>query len=95
MVARQRMTAQITGRVQGVGFRWWIRSRADELALTGWVTNDPDERTVSVLAEGDPDDLDELERQLWRGPSGARVDRVDAERGPASGEYARFEIGRR
>jgi acylphosphatase len=92
---RQRMTAQVTGRVQGVGFRWWIRSRADELHLTGWVMNDADERQVAVVAEGDPDDLDELERQLWRGPGSAQVDRVDAERGPASGQYVRFEIGRR
>jgi acylphosphatase len=95
MPARERMTAHVSGRVQGVGYRWWVRSRADELSLTGWVTNDMDERVVSVVAEGAPDHLDELERQLWRGPSGARVDRVDAERGPASGEYLRFEIGRR
>jgi acylphosphatase len=89
------MTAQVTGRVQGVGFRWWIRSRADELHLTGWATNDADERQVTVVAEGDADDLDELEGQLWNGPSAAHVERVDAERGPASGEYVRFEIGRR
>jgi acylphosphatase len=91
----QRMTAQVTGRVQGVGFRWWIRSRADALNLTGWAMNDADERVVAVVAEGDPDDLDELERHLWRGPSGARVEAVQVERGPASGEYQRFEIGRR
>ena len=89
------MTAHVTGRVQGVGFRWWIRSRADQLNLTGWVVNDADERVVAVLAEGDPVDLDELERHLWQGPSGARVEQVAVERGPASGEYQRFEIGRR
>ena len=50
--------------------------------------NDADERLVAVVAEGAPDDLDELERRLWQGPSGARVERVDAERGPASGKYA-------
>ncbi len=65
---RQRMTAQVTGRVQGVGFRWWIRSRAAELNLTGWVMNDADERQVTVVAEGAMDDLDELERQLSHGP---------------------------
>jgi acylphosphatase len=95
MADRERMTAQVSGRVQGVGFRWWIRSRADELGLTGWVTNDADERLLAVVAEGDPNNLDELERQLWRGPSAARVERVDVERGPASGEYLRFDIGRR
>jgi acylphosphatase len=95
MADRERMTAQIVGRVQGVGFRWWIRSRADELSLTGWVMNDNDERVVAVVAEGDPDDLDELEQHLWHGPSGARVEHVQVERGPASGEYRRFDIGRR
>ena len=95
MADRQRMTAQVIGRVQGVGFRWWVRSCADRLNLTGWVTNDADERTVALLAEGAADDLDELERRLWQGPSGAHVERVDTERGPASGEYQRFEIGRR
>jgi acylphosphatase len=89
------MTARVSGHVQGVGFRWWIRSRANELGLTGWVMNDADERQVAVVAEGDANHLDELERQLWSGPSGARVVRVDVERGPASGEYLRFEIGRR
>ena len=48
------MTAQVSGRVQGVGFRWWIRSRADALNLTGWVMNDADERLVAVVAEGAP-----------------------------------------
>jgi acylphosphatase len=95
MAERQRLIAQVAGRVQGVGFRWWIRSRASELNLTGWVMNDADERVVAVVAEGDPDNLDELERQLWRGPRGAHVERVEAERSPASGEYVRFEIGRR
>ena len=95
MGERQRLTAQVTGRVQGVGFRWWIRSRAAELNLTGWVMNDDDERVVALVAEGEAANLDALERQLWRGPTGARVEEVDAERGPASGEYARFEIGRR
>ena len=95
MADRERMTAQVSGQVQGVGFRWWVRSRADALRLTGWVKNDADERVLSVVAEGAPHDLDELERQLWRGPSGARVEQVNVERSPASGEYARFEIGRR
>ena len=70
-------------------------ARAAELNLTGWVMNGDDERVVALVAEGEAENLDVLERQLWRGPSGARVDQVAAERGPASGEYARFEIGRR
>jgi acylphosphatase len=91
----QRMTARVAGRVQGVGFRWWVRSRAAELGLTGWVMNSDDERGVELVAEGDPERLDALERMLWHGPRSARVELVEAEREPASGEFTRFEIGRR
>jgi acylphosphatase len=94
MREEERMTAHIVGYVQGVGFRWWIRARAERLGLTGWVMNENDERGVAVVAEGAPDRLDELERLLWKGPGAARVDQVDAAREPASGEFQRFEIGR-
>jgi acylphosphatase len=47
-----RLTAWVHGRVQGVGFRWWVRSRALELGLVGWATNLPDGR-VEVVAEGE------------------------------------------
>jgi acylphosphatase len=89
------MTARVTGRVQGVGFRYWVRSRAQGLGLTGWVQNDSDERSVTLLAEGPPDRLDELERLLRIGPSSARVEEVAAEREPASGAFERFEISPR
>lgn len=46
-----RLTAVVSGRVQGVGFRWWTRSRALELGLVGTATNLPDGR-VEVVAEG-------------------------------------------
>lgn len=46
-----RLTAWAVGHVQGVGFRWWTRARADELGLTGSVTNLPDGR-VEIVAEG-------------------------------------------
>ena len=89
------MTVRVTGRVQGVGFRWWARTRAQGLGLTGWVKNDPDERSVTLLAEGPADRLDELERLLRIGPSSARVEEVDARREPASGSFERFEISPR
>lgn len=88
------MEVRITGRVQGVGFRWWARSRADALGLTGWVMNEDDERTVSVVAEGPPASLDIFERQLREGPPSARVEDVMVRREPASGRFARFEITR-
>ena len=49
-----RLTAWIRGRVQGVGFRWWVRSRALELGLAGWAENLADTR-VKVVAEGSKD----------------------------------------
>lgn len=90
----ERLTARITGRVQGVGFRWWVRRHAEELGLLGWVMNGDDERSVEVVAEGPAPALAQLERLLGAGPSGARVESVDAHRGPASGQFDRFGIVR-
>jgi acylphosphatase len=90
----QRLSATVVGRVQGVGFRWWVRSAADRLDLTGWVMNHPDERSVELVAEGPIAALDELERLLREGPPGSLVDRVEASRSPASGSYGRFQITR-
>lgn len=88
------MTARVTGRVQGVGYRWWVRRQAEALALTGWVMNANSERAVELVAEGSVAALDELERRLWQGPDGARVDAIEARRSPASGEFDRFGIVR-
>jgi acylphosphatase len=88
------MTAHVTGRVQGVGFRWWARRQAEALGLVGWVMNGDDERSVDLVAEGRPEALDALERRLRAGPDSARVEQVDARRSPASGEFDRFGIVR-
>ena len=87
-----RMTARITGHVQGVGFRWWTRRQALALGLRGWVMNANEERAVDVVAEGKGSALDELERRLRVGPPGARVETVRAGRAPASGEFDGFGI---
>jgi acylphosphatase len=65
----------IQGRVQGVGFRWFVQREASELALRGWVRNTEDGH-VEVVAAGEPDDLAELRTSLHKGPRGSRVDRV-------------------
>lgn len=54
-----RVTAWVSGRVQGVGFRWWVRERASALGLDGSATNLPDRR-VEVVAEGPRDALEQL-----------------------------------
>ena len=65
----------IQGRVQGVGFRWFVHREASELALRGWVRNTED-GDVEVVAAGEPEDLAELRASLRRGPRGSRVDRL-------------------
>lgn len=65
----------IQGRVQGVGFRWFVQREAGELDLRGWVRN-TDDGDVEVVASGAPEDLAELRASLRRGPRGSRVDRV-------------------
>ena len=90
----ERLTARVTGRVQGVGFRWWVQRQAEALSLVGWVMNADDERSVELVAEGDAEALDELARRIEIGPPGAQVDSYESSRGPASGEFHRFGIMR-
>ena len=66
---------RVTGVVQGVGFRWFVRERARRLGLSGWVRNRPD-GSVEVAAEGDDEQIELLRRELHRGPMGASVDAV-------------------
>jgi acylphosphatase len=65
----------IQGRVQGVGFRWFVHREASELDLRGWVRNTED-GDVEVVAHGEASDLAELRASLRRGPRGSRVDRL-------------------
>jgi acylphosphatase len=65
----------IQGRVQGVGFRWYVQREAGKLDLRGWVHN-TEEGEVEVVASGKAEELAELRASLRRGPRGARVDRL-------------------
>jgi acylphosphatase len=65
----------IQGRVQGVGFRWFVHREASELDLHGWVRNTED-GDVEVVAAGTAEDLADLRTALRRGPRGSRVDRL-------------------
>jgi acylphosphatase len=70
-----RLTAWVHGRVQGVGFRWWTRSRAAELGLEGYASNLRDGR-VEVVAEGPRDDCEKLLELLRSGSTPGDVDLV-------------------
>ncbi len=87
----ERLHAVVHGQVQGVGFRYYVLRRANRLGLVGWVANEAD-GTVRCVAEGPAAGLDELLGILRHGPSGARVDRVDASRGPAAGGLDGFMV---
>ena len=65
----------IQGRVQGVGFRWYVHREASQLDLRGWVRN-TEEGEVEVVASGTVADLANLRASLRRGPRGARVDHL-------------------
>ena len=65
----------IRGRVQGVGFRWFVHREAAELGLHGWVRN-TDTGEVEVVASGDPEDLADLRAEIHKGSRGSRVDTV-------------------
>ena len=84
-------TLFISGRVQGVGFRYFTRDAATREGLTGWVRNLPDGR-VEVLVEGEAEAVTRIERALRAGPRGARVDTVYVDTEPAGGRYRGFDI---
>jgi acylphosphatase len=80
----------VSGRVQGVGFRFFAESAAIRAGLVGWVRNLPD-GCVEIFAQGDAGGLESFERQIRRGPSGARVGAVDVSEAPI-GDLAGFDI---
>jgi acylphosphatase len=88
LVARRLL---IAGRVQGVGFRFFVEDAARHEGLSGWVRNLPDGQ-VEVLVEGDEAAVDRVEQKIRRGPSSARVDRVDVAIEAPSGQTTGFRI---
>jgi acylphosphatase len=66
---------EIRGRVQGVGFRWYVVEAARELRLAGWVRNRPD-GNVELAAAGERESLAKLEQACAEGPPGAHVEQV-------------------
>ncbi len=86
-----RLEVSVSGAVQGVGFRYFTLDAALELGLTGWVRNMYG-GGVQVVAEGERVSLEQLLRNLRRGPHSARVDEVRFTWFPFQGEFDRFEV---
>ncbi|MBZ4419519.1 acylphosphatase [Myxococcus sp. RHSTA-1-4] len=93
MSGTRRATLRIEGKVQGVFFREGARVEASRLGLTGWVRNRSD-GTVEAVVEGAPAPLEEFIRWCHRGPTQARVSRVERTDGEASGEFSHFFVER-
>ena len=81
----------VRGRVQGVGFRWFVEREAHILQIAGWVRNNPD-GTVEVLAQGTREQLAGLHSRLREGPRAARVDEVEVPDADSTPGLASFQV---
>ena len=81
----------ISGRVQGVGFRFFAEAAAAREGIHGWVRNLPDGR-VEAAAEGEKEAVERFEHALRHGPRGALVDRVEVEDDVPAGRESGFSI---
>ncbi len=81
----------ITGRVQGVGFRFFVEAAAAREGINGWVRNRAD-GAVEAWIEGDEEAVNRVEAALRRGPGSARVDNVHVEDAPPTGRQTGFSI---
>ena len=90
-MAETRARVIIHGFVQGVFFRYSTRERAAAFRLKGWVKNNFD-GTVEAVFEGPEEDVGKMVKWCGRGPSGARVDRVELAWDEPAGEFDTFEI---
>jgi len=82
--------AQITGRVQGVGYRAWVASEAKRLGLLGFVRNRRD-GSVEAVFKGQEDAVVRMLDECWQGPKGAKVDNVVAT-AIADGSWKDFSV---
>ena len=81
----------VHGRVQGVGFRFFVRDAGMRLGLVGNVSNLPDS-TVEIIVEGNPKRIAEFIAEVQKGPSLARVERLEIQDLPGGGSYSTFHI---
>ena len=89
--ASERLDARVTGRVHGVGFRYFVLREAMALELTGWVANEPD-GSLHCVAEGPRVRLEALLERLREGPPAAIVDAVSDAWMSATGSFGSFGV---
>ncbi|MCM8821082.1 MAG: acylphosphatase [Candidatus Omnitrophica bacterium] len=87
----KRVHIVISGRVQGVGFRFYTRDIALETGVKGWVKNKYD-GTVEVVAEGKQEEIDKFLKKLKEGYLGRNISRTEEREEPYTGEFTSFEI---
>ncbi|MCD6403287.1 MAG: acylphosphatase [Candidatus Aenigmarchaeota archaeon] len=86
-----RIHAYVSGKVQGVFFRYYTREFATKVGVTGWVRNLPDGR-VEVVAEGNEDAVQKLIRFLHKGSPLSKVEKVEVKKEKYTGEFEDFRI---
>lgn len=86
------LSVTVYGRVQGVYFRYFVRTAAREMGLKGYVRNLASGDAVEIKAEGEKPQLDKLLEQLKAGPPGALVKNVEADWSDCTGEFTDFGI---
>lgn len=81
----------ISGRVQGVFFRAWVKQRAEGLGLVGWVRNTP-EGKVEAVFDGNKEKIEEMIKLCHQGPLLAKVEKVEVRWDQATGEFEEFSM---
>ena len=86
-----RVHVWVTGRVQGVGFRFFVEEGAQIIGVSGWVRN-VGYNTVEAIAEGTQTQIDQFVQMMKWGPSAARVDECRVENETPAGEFQDFQV---
>ncbi len=91
LTVMERIHVYIEGIVQGVGFRFYVKNKAEESDVSGWVKNLSDGR-VEIVAEGSDEALDTFVRSLQKGRLGNHIDGMEIIKEPGSGHFRHFYI---
>ena len=85
------LNAKVTGKVQGVGFRYFVQSKAEKLGLTGYAKNMPD-GSVEIEVEGDEEHIVALLKDIAKGPEKAEVREMTHSIKPHVGKFSTFRV---